>query len=83
MCIKSIASMLDHITLEYGDGNGLNNLVALCTECQGKKTAIPVRNISAMHMFKSKKYKAQSISGIVLVVTLLLLFAYSIEHIST
>ena len=32
---------IDHVTrLEYGGSNEVNNLVALCRECHGKKTAI-------------------------------------------
>lgn len=32
---------VDHvIRLEYGGGNGLDNLVALCRECHGRKTAM-------------------------------------------
>ena len=32
---------VDHITrLEYGGGNNVENLVALCRECHGKKTAM-------------------------------------------
>ena len=32
---------VDHkIRLEYGGGNDVNNLVALCRECHGKKTAM-------------------------------------------
>jgi 5-methylcytosine-specific restriction endonuclease McrA len=32
---------VDHkIRLEYGGGNDVNNLVALCRECHGKKTAL-------------------------------------------
>ena len=32
---------VDHvIRLEYGGGNGIDNLVALCRECHGRKTAM-------------------------------------------
>jgi 5-methylcytosine-specific restriction endonuclease McrA len=32
---------VDHVVrLEYGGGNGVENLVALCTECHGRKTAM-------------------------------------------
>ncbi len=32
---------VDHkVRLEYGGGNGVDNLVALCRECHGKKTAM-------------------------------------------
>jgi 5-methylcytosine-specific restriction endonuclease McrA len=32
---------IDHkIRLEHGGGNDVNNLIALCRECHGKKTAI-------------------------------------------